>query len=400
MIANCTARLLATVLIAVGLTLPVEADDLLPVQEVASIKAHAHLVGLIEFSPDGKRIYTRGDDRVLRVWDAQTGKGLDEIRAGLAGIPALFAVTPDGKRLVTAMSEKGTSKPLIVNSGSGSGSVKGSGLSVQYPFQLVDLSGKAKPVILDDSFKGWQVASENRLTFTKDGSSLACYDRSLGVAIWDLKAASKTTPDLVGAGYSDNTGFVSRCVMSPDGKSLAFQFRDKNGLVDDYVLWDIQGGKKALSFATKLSVRSYDVLFHPDGKSLVVVDQKGVSSYDTSTGKLVRRFHTSKPFDERKVLYGIARISFDTSGKKMLAFLRSNDPKAPPVAMLWDSETGALLAKIETEADAITATLSPNGTMVAVGRSDGLDKVVETDRIPASSFAGLVNLWRIGKSGN
>jgi WD40 repeat protein len=58
------------------------------------------------FSPDGRRIVTTSVDRTARLWDAETGKPIDEPLTGHASAVNSAAFSPDGRRIVTASSDK------------------------------------------------------------------------------------------------------------------------------------------------------------------------------------------------------------------------------------------------------------------------------------------------------
>ena len=58
------------------------------------------------FSPDGKRIVTASSDKTARLWDAETGKQIGEPLKGHTASVSSAAFSPDGKRIVTASEDK------------------------------------------------------------------------------------------------------------------------------------------------------------------------------------------------------------------------------------------------------------------------------------------------------
>jgi WD40 repeat protein len=69
----------------------------------------------VNFSPDGNRIVTAGDDGTVRIWDAVTGREL-KVLTGHQGVADSAAFSPDGRRIVSASAD-GTARVWDVASG-------------------------------------------------------------------------------------------------------------------------------------------------------------------------------------------------------------------------------------------------------------------------------------------
>jgi WD40 repeat protein len=65
--------------------------------EIRRFEGHENVVRCLALSPDGKRLLTGSEDRTLRLWEVDTGKGIgiyDGHSAGVRGV----AFASDGKR--------------------------------------------------------------------------------------------------------------------------------------------------------------------------------------------------------------------------------------------------------------------------------------------------------------
>ena len=69
------------------------------------LTGHEGYVRSASFSPDGKRIVTASSDKTARVWDAASGKPIAVLR-GHADLVWSAAFSPDGRRIVTASKDQ------------------------------------------------------------------------------------------------------------------------------------------------------------------------------------------------------------------------------------------------------------------------------------------------------
>src|SRR5258707_295526 len=69
------------------------------------LKDYTATVTIAAFSPDGKRIVTASSDRTVRLWEAERSRQIGEPLTGHTDRVFSAAFSPDGKRIVTASSD-------------------------------------------------------------------------------------------------------------------------------------------------------------------------------------------------------------------------------------------------------------------------------------------------------
>lgn len=246
------------------------------------------------FSPDGKVLLTSsrspGDADEVILWDRETGRRLLHFDAA-SGINAdIAAISPDGNRLA-AGDRSGKFELWELKKGQRLSANESRSMS-SYSTVFLTPDGERATVISRASISFWDVTNGRRLhTFglprgTLDPRGPSCDDRhavtcrvegqEFHVLIWDTVARRCLHTLRFPGGYQQITS-----ALSPNSSLLAIRHPDKQTVVR---LWDVRSGKLLRSFEENKAGWPGKMTFTADGKTLFVAG-KHIVGYQTSTGK-------------------------------------------------------------------------------------------------------------------
>jgi len=249
------------------------------------------------FSPDGKTVAAGGRDRVVRLWDVESGKPLDELK-GHPGTLRALTFSPDGKLLASGdlrlhfiiwdtASKKElqrikvpatyTDRLALVFSPDSKTLACGGALNADYPRGIPStdpmsfgLPDKGYPVLLWDAATGKEMGriygSNSRirsLAFTPDGKTLAAASSDGRILLWDLATSKEKLcitahPDNIDSSFRSSPGIA----FGNDGQTLVSASTDRT-----IRLWDAVTGKEHGRLQTPAGL--YALALSADGKTLI-----------------------------------------------------------------------------------------------------------------------------------
>ncbi len=294
---------------------------------------HNGPVYLVRYSSDGKLLASAGIDKLVKLWDTETGREVRQLQGHTETVYAL-AFAPDGKTLVSGSRDK-TVRLWDVASGKEIG-----------------------------QFKGHE-AMVLAVAFAPDGKTVASESHDMTVRVWEVG----TLKELFRVPGHKSNG-TSNVVFSPDGSALA--------TVDDehaVRLWDAKTGKPLAACKGHASDME-SVAFFPDGKHLVT------GSVDLS----IRLWNAETGAEERKIggfKNWINAVAVSPDGKTLAAGSQE------PVIRLFDTE-GKELRQLKGHIDRVkSVTFAPDGKTLASGSLDGTVRfwsVATGKELPQSAF--------------
>ena len=317
------------------------------------------------FSPDGKKIVGISNDGVSRVWDANNGVYLWDLKKNNARtVQPQFSA--DGKKIFTASSDSSFNIWDLTN-GKMLLDIKDHKTKINY----ITVSNNSKKIlsyyIKDTIYKIWD-AENGRLIAQLDfqgkkivsallspsGEKILTTSPDSTVTIWDANTSSVLLNLKESANYEYWTGF------SPDGKYIFSILHDNTVKV-----WDAETGILLLDLKTHSYF--FNHVFSPDGKKfLYSMDNGSIQLRNLKNGEIVREFkgHTA----------AIMRLEYSPDGKKFVSASQDGTAK------IWDAETGTLLFDLNEHTFWVEfALFSPNGKKVITKSLDNTAKVWDAE---------------------
>ncbi len=201
---------------------------------------HAALPRCVVFSPDGKRVFSGGEDGVLRVWDAATGDAVN-VLAFPDGTVSHLRLTHRGSRLAVQLSDNRV-RLLDIDTLKERGTFsfpQGDGFAVSHDgdrFATVTGSGLLTVTDTKTRLDLLELAPGYPFTFHPNGKVFAVAGPT-GKVTFHLIAGGKPVLTL------DHGRRVNSFAFSPNGKRLATG--GATGAADTVKLWEVADGKAA-----------------------------------------------------------------------------------------------------------------------------------------------------------
>ncbi len=288
---------------------------------LADLKGHKNVVYSANFSPDGKKIVTASRDNTAIIWDAMTGKQI-KILEGHTYYVYSAVFSPNGKMIATA-SYDGTARLWDANTGS--------------PLQTVVVGDIGRMVV--NAF------------FSHDNKKFVTASLDSAVKVWDVKTGALLVQ------MKGHTNKVYTAVFSPDDKRIVSASRDGTAK-----LWNALDGS-LIANMNRHTIGLSSAFFSPDGKKIVTVSGENIAMiWDGHTGAFLLELkgHTQ----------GIYSAFFSHNSKKVATTSADNTTK------IWNADDGTLLVTLSGhKSDVLSSNFSPDDKKIATTSTDGTAKI-------------------------
>jgi len=327
--------------------------DVSSFERVARWRGHTREACALAMSPDGALVASSGRDGSVRLWP---GRSVDSGN-DLADTGVVAGFSSDGRTLVLGPSEGDYRWQLVTESNRVVIPIE-STPSLRFDFNVRPWAVKGpEPIAVLGRTRGqlefWNLATRERTSiwsagtnwisavdFSSDGRLLATGDAAGIVRIWDVDTRTEI------AQLQAMPSFVGALAFAPDAKTIAV-----GGylLANQTRIWDLGRLEPILP----LDVKANEVVFAPDGKTLVVcsVEDNAARVFELPSGK-------SKP-PLKGHLSGVVHATFSPDGQTLATAAYDGWIK------LWNTATGQEVATFSHPGTVNGLRFAPDGRTLA-----------------------------------
>jgi WD40 repeat protein len=313
---------------------------------------HTAQVTSLLFTHDGRYLVSGGDDKVIRVWNVETGETVrtlrGQIQPGDEGKIYAAALSPDDRYLAV-----------------------GGWLSSYGDIRLYDFQ-TGEMVAVFHGHENVIIA----LDFSPDGRMLASASADKTVRLWEVASRK---PLHVLSGHKD---FVYTVAFSPAGDRVVSGSGDRS-----LRLWDAKSGE-LLRDMEGHEGRVKTAAFSPDGRYIASgSEDKSIRLWDATTGSFVKELSRGE--------YPVYGLAFTPDGQRLLV---RNVPSF--ACTVLSIPAGEVLFRFEKHDNTVNAlAVSPDGKIIATGGGNA-NEIYLWDPTAGSVIRKLVGhgrpVWSVG----
>jgi len=328
---------------------------------VRTLEGHSDVVDGVAVTPDGRRAVSASQDKTLKVWDLESGRALCTLEGHSDRVTAV-AVTPDGRRAVSASDDQ-TLKVWDLESGRALRTLEGHAGSV-YGVAVTPDGRRAVSASWDQTLKVWDLESGRALrtleghsdvvdgvAVTPDGRRVVSASDDKTLKVWDLESgrALRTLE-----GHSD---WVTGVAVTADGRRAVSASSDQTLKV-----WDLESGR-AMRTLEGHSNPVRGVAVTADGRRAVSASwDQTLKEWDLESGRALRTLEGHSNW--------VSGVAVTADGRRAVSASSDQTLK------VWDLESGRALRTLEGHSDSVDGVaVTPDGRRAVSASEDNTLKV-------------------------